>query len=181
MRAEDKTVALTAFDRLTTTPLNADTLEQIARRAKHKAIVRRAKVELTSLNVPTLDEPSVTEREALCDQLEALTAEDDLERGQVRLDELLQWWATLEGAADSTLSERFVTVRLAAESWLVKLDTDQAEARRKVSEQAVAFETRVLLCERIEKLVGAKVPEGAGSVAQGLGRTSGARARRGGE
>ena len=159
VRAEDKTVALTAFDRLTTTPLNADTLEQIARRAKHKAIVRRAKVELTSLNVPTLDEPSVTEREALCDQLEALTAEDDLERGQVRLDELLQWWATLEGAADSTLSERFATVRLAAESWLVKLDTDQAEARRKVSEQAVALETRVLLCERIEKLVGAKVPE----------------------
>ena len=159
VRAEDKTVALTAFDRLTAIPLNTDALEQIIRRAKHKAIVRRAKAELASLTVSTVDESSVTERESLCDQLEALTAEDDLERGRARLDELLQRWAALEGTADSTLSERFATVRLAAESRLVKLDTDQAEARKRASEQTIALETRVLLCERIEQLVGAKLPE----------------------
>ncbi len=159
VRAEDKTVALTAFDRLTAIQLNTDALEKIARRAKHKAIVRRAKAELAGLNVPTVDESSVTEREALCDQLEALTAEDDLERGRARLDELLQRWAALEGTADSTLSERFATVRLAAESRLVKLDTDQAEARKRANEQTIALETRVLLCGRIEQLVGAKVPE----------------------
>ena len=159
VKTEDKTVALAAFERLTATPLDADALEQIARRAKQKAIVRRAKAALASLSAPPIDEPSGTERAALCDELEAVSAEDDLERGRARLDELLQQWAALEVAADAALSEHFAAARRAAEARLVELDTDQAEARQRAKEQLAALETRVALCERIEQLAGAKAPD----------------------
>ena len=159
VKTEDKTVALSAFERLTSSPIDADALEQIARRAKQKAVVRRAKAALATLSAPAIEAPSETERAALCDQLEAVAAADDLERGRAQLDELLQQEAALEDAADLALSERFAAARRAAESRLAELDAEQAEVRRRARDRSAALETRVALCERTEQLAGAKAPD----------------------
>ena len=98
LKADDRGIALTAFERLSARAVTRDTLEAIAKRAKQKAVARRARAELAALDNA---EPPATSDEAkrICERLEALATADDFEHGREALGRLLEQWAALDAPA----------------------------------------------------------------------------------
>ena len=98
LKADDKVVAVMAFERLTADSPSRDTLEGIARRAKQKAVARRAKAALVALD-ETLAAQTNNEADrdhvVVCQRLEAFATADGFEHGREALDHLLQRWAAL--------------------------------------------------------------------------------------
>ena len=158
VKTDDKVIAVAAFERLASGQLSRDMLETIAKRAKQKAIARRAKAALAALDealgatAPNLDHT------VLCEQLEALTAEDSLSRGRAALDSLLQRWAQLDDTAETALTTRFANARRQVETHLATLEAEQLATLKVQQEREDALTARRSLCERVEQLGGADVP-----------------------
>ena len=153
IKTADKAVAVMAFERLTEGEVGRDLLEQLSKRAKHKAVQRRARAALRALDAVKVTENvdadldvdvetvSVTAHDhlGLCEELEAVRGEEDLDRGQETLDRLLQRWSELDVAPDEALGIRFREARTAAETRLADLDVVLAARRREEESERAAL------------------------------------------
>ena len=148
-KTADKAVGVMAFERLTEGEVGRDLLEQLSKRAKQKAVQRRARAALRALDTGQVSEDvevdtlptSVTAHDhvGLCEELEALIGEEDLDRGRETLDRLLQRWSELDVAPDETVSIRFSEARTAAETRLADLDVALVARRREEERQSAAL------------------------------------------
>ena len=155
LKAENKAIALAAFDRLTAEDagLPAETLADIARRASHKAVARRARAESAGREGKALvvepADPAVAV--SLCEAAEALAATTDLDAGRREIEALVQRWASLDAPGDAAVAARFAAARRAAEDRLLELDRMTSSAREAAARRAAAVAPYVALCERVEQ------------------------------
>ena len=155
VKAESKTIALAAFDRLSAAEggLLPEALADIARRANHKVVARRARSELAEREgaapeeAPTLDTASAV---ALCEAAEALAGATDLDAGRREIETLVQRWASLDTLGDAEVAARFAAARRAAEDRLLELDRMASDAREAAARRAAAVAPYLELCERVE-------------------------------
>ena len=156
LKAESKTIALAAFDRLSAEEagLPAEALADIARRAGHKAVARRARSELAGRGgtapeaAPATDPASAL---SLCAAAEALAGATDLDAGRREIEALVQRWASLDAPGDAAVAARFAAARRAAEDRLLELDRMTSSAREAAARRAAAVAPYVALCERVEQ------------------------------
>ena len=154
MKSEDKAIAVGAFVRLTAGHLTRDILEQLSKRAKQKAVLRRAKAALAALDQALPDPAADLVHSAVCDALEAMAVETDLERGREKLNRLLTEWSVLDATADTTLVKRFASARNQAEVRLAELESVQTADRHLEEEGNRAIANREAICRRVELLSG---------------------------
>ena len=159
VKAEEKEIALLAFERLAKEHLSRDTLAVIAKRAKHKAVARRARAALAELDNALAAADQEKPRTDLCARLEALAADDDLRRVRQAFADVLERWAALDGSADPLLSQRFADARRMVEAHLASLEAMQVKARRSDQRREVVLATCKELCREVEQLAGATVRE----------------------
>ena len=155
LKADDKVVAVMAFERLTADSQSRDTLEGIARRAKQKAVARRAKAALVALDealTAQTNNAAARDHVVVCQRLEALATADDFEHGREALDQLLQRWAVLDTTADVSLTQRFADARRQVEAHLAALEAKQLQDKRAVQRREEALALRRDLCLRAEQL-----------------------------
>ena len=167
LKANYKVVAVMAFERLTADSPSRDTLEGIARRAKQKAVARRAKAALVALDEAlTAQTKNAADRDhvVVCQRLEALATADGFEHGREALDQLLQRWAALDTTADVSLAQRFTDARRQVEAHLAALEAKQLHDKRAVQRREEALALRRGLCLRAEQLNG----DGASAALQRL-------------
>ena len=167
LKADDKVVAVMAFERLTADSPSRDTLEGIARRAKQKAVARRAKAALVALDetlAAQTNNGADRDHVVVCQRLEALATADGFEHGREALDHLLQRWAALDTTADVSLAQRFTDARRQVEIHLAALDARQLQDQRAVHRREEALAVRRDLCLRAEALNG----DGASAALQRL-------------
>lgn len=168
IKADDKATALAAYERLTDDDLvDAATLNEIARRAKHKGVARRVREALEALEaqvggkVPSsvvADQSDAAQ--SLCATVEQLAASvAALGDGQRALDATVEAWARLEGPIDANIAERFASGRRAVEDRLLAIDAATAKAQRVTEQRLNAESARATLCLRVEQLDGAEVLE----------------------
>ena len=156
VKAESKTIALAAFDRLAAAEggLPSEALADIARRASHKVVVRRARSELAQREgdapeeAPTFDPAGAI---ALCEAAEALVGATDLDAGRREIETLVQRWASLDTPGDAEVAARFAAARRAAEDRLLELDRLTSDAREAAARRAAAVAPYLALCERVER------------------------------
>lgn len=160
LKADEKTVALAAYDRLVadhTAPARG-MLEEIARRARHKAVSRRARARATLMaqaaSEDTQSPPRVDEGTALCDAVDALRATSDLEVGRQEFDRVVQCWAALDAPVRPPVALRFAEGRRAIEDRLLALERAATQARQADARRAAAVAPLVSLCEHVEQLQG---------------------------
>ena len=155
MKTDDKLVALAAYDRLIAdTDMRADLLDQLARRARQKAVARRARAAHDTLvaDVP-VEEATLTRAPSLCKELESIATLDTIAEMRHRLDEVVLAWAALDETVTPELAARFAAAREGVESRLVALDAPQRESRLAADRRATALAGRVALAERVERLL----------------------------
>ena len=155
VKSEDKAIALGAFERLVATGVATEVIEQIGRRARQKAVQRRAKTALSSpddkeeqkTDAPAA--PDQTAHLACCVEVEKVlqTEEGDLARGRAALETVVRRWSDLESSPDESLASRFASGREAASAHLATLDSAQTARRR--AEEQVAHEGRQADGDRI--------------------------------
>ena len=162
VKADDKAPAVVACERLVDGgELDDATLETMARQARHKGVARRARAALAARSEDRAVAVAQQPGGDLCDRLEARArAVDSLEEGRRALDEAVRRWAVIEGPIEPGMAERFAAARRAMEDRLLALDATAVEAHRVAVDRSVAESARVDLCERVEALDGASVPEG---------------------
>ena len=156
VKAESKTIALAAFDRLSAAAggLPPEALADIARRASHKVVARRARSELAEREgdapeqAPAFDPASAI---ALCEAAEALAGATDLDAGRREIETLVQRWASLDTPGDAEVAARFAAARRAAEDRLLELDRMTSDAREAAARRAAAVAPYLALCERVER------------------------------
>ena len=154
LKSEDKAIAVGAFVRLTTGHLTRDILEQLSKRAKQKAVQRRAKAALAALDQALPDPAADLVHSAVCVALEAMAVETDLERGREKLDRLLTEWSVLDATADTSLVKRFASARDQAEVRLAELESVRAADRHVEEDGNRAIANREAICRRVELLSG---------------------------
>ena len=154
LKSEDKAIAVGAFVRLTTSRLTRDILEQLSKRAKQKAVQRRAKAALAALDQALPDPAADLVHSAVCDALEAMAVETNLEHGREKLDRLLTEWSALDAPTDTSLARRFATARERAEVRLAQLESAQTADRHVEEEKNRAIADRDAICRRVESLSG---------------------------
>ena len=167
LKSHDKVVAVTAFERLAADAPSRDTLEGIARRAKQRAVARRAKAALVALDEALAAQTNIEadrDHVVVCQRLEALATADGFEHGREALDQLLQRWAALDTTADVSLAQRFTDARRQVETHLAALDAMQRQDQRAVHRREEALAVRRDLCLRAEELNG----DGASAALQRL-------------
>ena len=130
VRSEDKTVALLAFDRLAARTIPRDVLELIGKRARQRAVQRRARVALSELDEALTRPDPTRDHLALCDEVEAIATELDLDCGRQRLDALLERWSAVDTPTDGAVIARFAAGRECAESHLVELEASKSAKRK---------------------------------------------------
>ena len=155
VKAESKTIALAAFDRLSAAEggLPPEALADIARRAGHKAVARRARSELAEREGGAPEEPppfDPSSAVALCEAAEALAGATDLDAGRREIETLVQRWASLDAPGDAEVAARFAAARRAAEDRLLQLDRTTSDAREAAARRAAAVAPYLALCERVE-------------------------------
>ena len=154
VKAEHKAIALAAFDRITEQDagLAADALADIARRASHKAVARRARSELAGREgrAPATEPADPASALSLCEAAEALAVATDLEAGRREIEALVQRWAALDAPGEA-VATRFAAARRAAEDRLLELDRRTSSAREAAARRAAAVAPYVALCERVER------------------------------
>ena len=153
-KSEDKAIAVRAFERLTAGHLTRDILEQLGKRAKQKAVQRRAKAALTALDEALPEPEPDLEHVAICVALESMAVETDLDRGREKLDRLLTRWSALETTADALLSERFASVRDGAEARLAEIESASVTERRVEQGRNRMMASCDAMCRRVESLSG---------------------------
>ena len=154
VKSEDKAIAVRAFERLTGGHLTREVLEQLGKRAKQRAVQRRAKAALVALDQALPDPEPDLEQTAVCEALEAMAVETDLDRGREKLDRLLTQWSSLDATTNNLLAKRFATARDGAEVRLAEIESAQATARRVDRLRSQAIADCVAMCRRVESLSG---------------------------
>ncbi len=170
VKTDDKSIALLAFDRLIEGNLTRDVLEHVGKRAKQKAVQRRARAALSALDA-LVQPPPPSDHARVCDELDALANETDLDRGRNALDRVLARWADVDGVPDDAVAARFSAARDVAESRLATLEAaavasrppatadEDTESKPAVAQTAPVSETDVDLVETVvaelEQLVAA--------------------------
>ena len=153
LKSEDKAIAVGAFERLTAGHLTRGALEQLSKRAKQKAVQRRARAALGALD-QALPDTSDLGHSAVNDALEAMAVETDLERGREKLDRLVAEWSALDATTDTALLQRFSSARHQAEGRLADLESAQVAERHIEGEENLAVARLDGLCRRVESLSG---------------------------
>ncbi len=161
MKSEDKAIAVGAFERLMAGHLTRDILVQLSKQAKQKAVQRRAKAAHSVLDEALPDPAEGLRHAAVCDTLESMAVETDLEHGQTKLDRLLAEWSALDLPTDGSLSKRFARARDQAEVRLAELESAQTAERRVDEDVDLAISDRDALCRRVELFQGVMPPETA--------------------
>ena len=159
LKSEDKAIAVGAFERLTAGHLTRDVLEQLSKQAKQKAVQRRAKAAQAALDQALPDPAAGLRHAAVCDALESMAVETDLEHGREKLDRLLTEWSALDATADSSLLTRFARARDQAELRLAELESAQTVERRVDDDMNLVIANRDAICRRVESLRGIVPPE----------------------
>lgn len=165
IKADDKATALAAYERLTDDDLvDVATLNEIARRAKHKGVARRVREVLEAQVGGEVPSSVVADQsdaaQSLCAAVEQLAASvAALGDGQRALDATVEAWARLEGPIDANIAERFASGRRAVEDRLLAIDAATAKAQRVTEQRLNAESARATLCLRVEQLDGAEVLE----------------------
>ena len=159
VKSEDRAIALGAFERLAAKGISREVIEHIGRRARQKAVQRRAKTALSSSD--DQDESPVdaapahdnTAHVALCVEVEKVLQieEGDLVRGRTSLEDAVQRWSDLESSPDESVTRRFASGREAASAHLATLDSAHT-ARRRAAGQA-AHEGRHAEGERVARVL----------------------------
>ena len=166
IKADDKATALAAYERLTDDDLvDAATLNEIVRRAKHKGVARRARETLeaqvgreTPSSVVAADRQDAAQ--ALCAVVEQLaTSVNALGDGRRALDATVEAWSKVEGPIDANVAERFAFGRRAVEDRLLAIDASIAKVQRVADQRLNAASVRGTLCLRVEQLDGAEALE----------------------
>ena len=150
-KTEDKVIAVRAFERLVDGHLSRDILQQIGKQARQKAVRRRALAALTALD-ETLAQPEFPEHVSVCESIEAVASETDLEAGRERLGDLLQRWSVLDGRPSVQIANRFTQARTMAEARLARLDANRTTELESMEDLGQAVAARTALCERAEQL-----------------------------
>ena len=153
IKADDRQVALAAYDRLIAgQDVTADRLDQIARRARQKAVARRARAAHERLveGAPA-EEAAPLRAPSLCQELETISTLHTIDEARRRLDEAVLAWAALDETVTPELTARFGTAREEAESRLVALEAPQRESRLAADRRVAALAARVALSERMER------------------------------
>ena len=158
VKADEKAIAVQAFERLSAGHLNRDVLEQLSKRAKQKAVQRRAKAALAALD-QALTDPVPDQHTAVCEALEAMAVETDLDQGRAKLDRLLAEWSALDASSDSSLVQRFASAREGAEARLAEIESAKAAERSVREVQGQALSARDEICRRVQSLSGSVPPE----------------------
>ena len=159
MKAEDKAVAVKAFERLTDNDLSRDVLEELAKRAKQKTVRRRANVAIGALDQVAVKPESHREHLSLCEAVEAIATETSLDRGQDRLQRLLAQWSSLDSTTDPVIAKRFTRARAGAESRLAEIEAIQSTERRLKRRRSQLIVDADALCQEIESLPGSATQE----------------------
>ena len=146
-KTDDKAIAVMAFERLAAGEVGRDLLEQLAKRSRQKAVQRRARAALLALDTVQVAEATDSpqpvavagDHSGLCEELEALSGEEDLDRGRETLDRLLQRWSELDAAPDEASRTRFIEARTAAETRLADLDSALVTRRHDEEKRSAAI------------------------------------------
>ena len=157
VKADEKAIAVRAFERLSAGHLNRDILEQLSKRAKQKAVQRRAKAALAALD-EALSDPVTDRHTAVCEALEAIAVETDFDQGREKLDRLLAEWSALDASSDSALLHRFASAREGTEARLAEIESASTAERRVKEVQNQAVSARDDMCRRVESRTGSVSP-----------------------
>ena len=175
VRSDHKETALVAFDQLAPFgPEDRERLKTIAVQARTKPVARRARTALRALDAeptpPSLDELQ-SQRERLCESVEALTNADDwdlvssglaqAEREWRSLAEALALAASTDGqddgaatdAVDTVSRERWAAAGVQLREHLARLDLARSEAARLSQARSATVAARQALCEQLAALV----------------------------
>jgi hypothetical protein len=159
LKTEDKAIAVRAFERLANGHLSRDALEQLGRQAKQKAVRRRAAAALSAVDEATeLPGPS-DEHVRVCEAVERVASETDLQRGRERLDAGVRQWSVIDEPPDDRMAERFARARGTAEERLVQLEASALAARESRQQADQALTSREALCRRLEAQQDVATPE----------------------
>ncbi len=159
IKADDKAVAMAAYEQLTAqTNVDAASLDEIARRAKQKEVVRRAREaqQADAYNSPgEKEEGSTDQLRVLCEDINQLVQSVSvLDEGRQQLNTLVEKWSMVEGPIDDALADRFASGRRAVEDRLLALDAESVEVMRVADRRSNAESARLELCLRLEGLTG---------------------------
>ena len=159
LKTEDKAIAVGAFERLANVHLSRDALQQLGRQAKQKAVRRRAAAALSAVDEATEPPGPSSEHVEVCESVERVASETDLQRGRERLDAGLRQWSVIDEPLDDRMAERFARARGTAEERLVQLEASALAARESHQQADQALASREALCRRLEAQQDAATPE----------------------
>ena len=159
LKTEDKAIAVRAFERLTDGHLSRDVLEQLGRQAKQKAVRRRASAALSAVDEAMERPGPSSEHVTLCEAVESVASDTDLQRGRERLDAGLRQWSVIDEPLDDQIAQRFARARATAEERLAQLETSALAARESRQQADQALASREALCRRLEAEQGVATPE----------------------
>ena len=151
VKTEDRVIAVRAFERLSDGHLSLDSLQQIGKQARQKAVRRRALAALSALD-EMLAQPESLDHVSVCESIEALASETDLEAGRERLGDLLQRWSEIDERPGAQMASRFTRARTTAEDHLAQLDASRSAQRESVDGFGQEVAAREALCQRAEQL-----------------------------
>ena len=183
VKSDHKDTALAAFDQLAPGgPEDRERLKTIVVQARTKPVARRARTALTALDTqptpPSLDELR-SQRERLCESVEALTSAEDWDLVSGGLAQAEREWRSLADthplvasidnqdddvgpddrtdldAADATnaaVGERWTTAGAQLREHLARLDLARSEAARLSQARREAVAARAALCEQLAVL-----------------------------
>ena len=159
LKTEDKAIAVRAFERLADGHLSRDLLQQLGRQAKQKAVRRRAAAALSAVDEAMERPGTSSEHVTVCEAVESVVSETDLQRGRERLDAGLRQWSVIDEPLDDQMAGRFARARATAEERLAQPEASALAARESRQQADQALASREALCRRLEAQQGVAAPE----------------------
>ena len=170
LNSEHKDVALAAFDRAVDSAadpdkLDAALLKTIEARAQHKAVARRARTLLQSIEdaeaARRAAEEDMRRQEALlCEAVENLTDTSDPDRAEAELTRISAAWEALPSATSPNAATTRFTAGAEAVRTRISNTRDEIEAAREQARQrGEALASRETLCQRVETIEGDDILE----------------------
>ncbi|MGE3840109.1 MAG: DUF349 domain-containing protein [Vicinamibacterales bacterium] len=164
LKTDHRDVGVAALERVPA----REHLETLANRARNKAVVRRARALIRSLDererIEQTEAAAVAHRVTLCEQAEALALVSDFSLVNERLAGLQAQWQLVGDGADAVVSERWNASVSRLQDLLARSEAERAEAQqqaiRLAQEIAQHVESRVAICERVEALDGEEAAAG---------------------
>jgi hypothetical protein len=159
VKSEHRDVATAAVERLD----DVVALQEVAAHGRNKAAARRARTrleELTGARQPVNAEERRAADLELCRRVEALESGANFDRAAEVMDGAKADWQRLTGH-EPEMEERFSRLCAEVEGRLARHRAEQAERARVAESRSRSIEERLKLCEQVEALSGAGIPEAA--------------------